>query len=74
MVDDVNLSEKYVWQEFLKEVNWYVSKNHETIVAQPVCAPYSHVHMVIRILSDSRRGNHEKEYHMGPTDLKVVLI
>jgi hypothetical protein len=29
---------------------------------------------VIRILSDSRRGNHEKEYHMGPTDLKVVLI
>ncbi|CUS14375.1 unnamed protein product [Tuber aestivum] len=34
--DDVNLSEKYVWQEFLKEVSWYVSKNYESIVAQPV--------------------------------------
>jgi len=34
--DDSNLSEKYVWQDFLKEVSWYVSKNHEQIVAQPV--------------------------------------
>ncbi|KAA8899941.1 telomere repeat binding factor-domain-containing protein [Sphaerosporella brunnea] len=33
--DQVNLSEKYAWQEFLKDVSWYVSKNHETIVAQP---------------------------------------
>ncbi|CAZ85827.1 unnamed protein product [Tuber melanosporum] len=30
--DDVNLSEKYVWQEFLKEVSWYVSKNYESII------------------------------------------
>jgi hypothetical protein len=36
IADDVNLSEKYAWQEFLKDVSWYVSKNHETIVAQPV--------------------------------------
>ena len=34
--DDDNLGEKYVWQDFLKEVSWYVSKNHEMIVAQPV--------------------------------------
>lgn len=34
--DDFNLSEKYVWQDFLKEVSWYVSKNYEAIVAQPV--------------------------------------
>jgi hypothetical protein len=37
--DDSNLSEKYVWQDFLKEVSWYVSKNHEQIVAQPVSSP-----------------------------------
>jgi len=33
---DVNLSDKYAWQEFLKDVSGYVSKNHETIVALPV--------------------------------------
>ncbi|KAI5842902.1 telomere repeat binding factor-domain-containing protein [Morchella snyderi] len=34
--DDVNLSEKYVWQDFLKEVSWYVSKNYEVIVSAPM--------------------------------------
>lgn len=36
IADDTNLCEKYVWQDFLKEVSWYVSKNYESIVAQPV--------------------------------------
>lgn len=36
--DDVNLTDKYAWQEFLKDVSGYVSKNHETIVALTVSA------------------------------------
>lgn len=39
--DDVNLSEKYVWQDFLKEVSWYVSKNYEVIVSAPVRFEFS---------------------------------
>lgn len=39
MTDDSHLAEKYVWQDFLKEVSWYVSKNHETIVSQVVPSP-----------------------------------
>src|SRR5690606_2141514 len=35
------LSEKYVWQDFLKDVSYYVCKNYETLVAQPVCFPNS---------------------------------
>lgn len=42
IADDTNLSEKYVWQDFLKEVSWYVSKNYESIVAQPVSPSQKH--------------------------------
>lgn len=38
--DDSALSDKYVWQDFLKEVSWYVSKNHEQIVASAVSFAY----------------------------------
>ncbi|KAL7266481.1 TTAGGG repeat binding factor [Rhizina undulata] len=37
--DEVNLSEKYVWQEFLKDVSSYVSKNYESIIAQSMRKP-----------------------------------
>src|SRR5690606_1231348 len=32
---DAPLSEKYVWQDFLKDVSFYICKNYETIVDQP---------------------------------------
>lgn len=44
--DDVNLSEKYVWQDFLKEVSWYVSKNYEVIVSAPVRFEFSSPHYI----------------------------
>ncbi|KAI5795734.1 telomere repeat binding factor-domain-containing protein [Geopyxis carbonaria] len=50
--EDQSLAEKYVWQDFLKEVNWYVSKNHEIIVAQPVCTK-SPIHIFIDRIAKS---------------------
>ncbi|KAG4305342.1 hypothetical protein PORY_001512 [Pneumocystis oryctolagi] len=33
---DENLSEKYVWQVFLRDVSEYITRNYESIVSQPI--------------------------------------
>lgn len=34
--DSEVLSDKYVWQDFLKEVSWYIGKHYVSIIARPV--------------------------------------